>query len=62
MKEKSTYPWIQFDANAQKAVCTRCKQEYKIDTIVGMSITEFCRLANAFVELHKNCKEGKKNR
>ena len=49
-------PWCVMDANKQAFLCDRCKQIHKLN-MVDMSITEFCRLSEAFCILHKNCKE-----
>lgn len=54
------YPWIIMDANkGQIFLCKRCKEEHKLN-MENMSIDEFCRLSNAFIELHKECKDERK--
>ena len=52
------YPWIILDANkGQVCFCKRCKEEHKLN-MDNMSIDEFCRISDAFIELHKGCKNG----
>jgi len=57
MTEKQTYPWIIMDASDDKKgfKCTRCHNSHTFE--MPISISEFNRLAMAFIELHKNCKE-----
>ncbi len=51
-------PWCIMEAgeDGKRFVCERCGQRYVFE--LPMSITQFCRLSKAFIELHRDCKEA----
>ena len=55
------FPWciVETDGNTVTFKCNRCGGEYIFDN-TGMSIDLFCEKCEAFCELHKDCKEVRK--
>lgn len=49
--------WIVVDAAAQVMRCNRCKATEPLSIINGRRVSFACRILNAFVKEHENCKE-----
>lgn len=57
---KKKVDWVFMDSKMTEVFCDRCGERKELQSLLPLSINDFCNVMEGFAQLHSICKEGDK--